>query len=56
MIDESKAEYIMIAHVVGDGENIVFAKETGTIYWEDRGEFTEYGTLDEVLHERLENN
>ncbi len=28
----------MIAYVVGDGENIVFAKETGIIYWEDHGD------------------
>lgn len=52
--DVSEAEYIMIASVVGDGENIVFSKETGIIYWEDHGEFTEYGTLDKVLYERLE--
>ena len=37
LVDESEAEYIMIADVVGDGENIVFARETGIIYWEDHG-------------------
>lgn len=51
--EEDGEEYIPIASVVGDGEDIVFSKNTGLIYWHDHGEFTEYGTLDAVLEERI---
>ncbi len=54
LTDEYGSEYIPVASVVGDGEYIVFSKETGTIYWEDHGDFTEYGNIDEVLEERME--
>lgn len=52
--DESGAEYIIIANVIGDGEDIVFSKETGIVYWEDHGEFTEYGDIGNVLEDRIE--
>lgn len=53
-MEKEGEEYIFIASVIGDGEEIVFSKKTGQIYWHDHGEFTEYGTLDAVLEERLE--
>ena len=53
-LEENEEEYIYIASVVGDGEEIVFSKKTGLIYWHDHGDFTEYGTLDAVLEERIE--
>ena len=53
-LEEDGEEYIFIASVVGDGEEIVFSKKTGLIYWHDHGDFTEYGTLDAVLEERIE--
>lgn len=53
-LEEDGEEYIFIASVVGDGEEIVFSKKTGLIYWHDHGDFTEYGTLDAVLEERME--
>ncbi|MBR4084784.1 MAG: SMI1/KNR4 family protein [Lachnospiraceae bacterium] len=53
-LEEDGEEYIFIASVVGDGEEIVFSKKTGLIYWHDHGDFREYGTLDAVLEERLE--
>lgn len=53
-MEKEGEEYIFIASVVGDGEEIVFSKKTGLIYWHDHGEFTEYGTLDAVLKERLD--
>ncbi len=53
-MEEDGEEYIYIASVVGDGEEIVFSKKTGLIYWHDHGAFTEYGTLDAVLEERIE--
>ncbi len=53
-LEEDGEEYIFIASVVGDGEEIVFSKKTGLIYWHDHGDFTEYGTLDAVLEERID--
>lgn len=53
-LEEEGEEYIFIASVVGDGEEIVFSKKTGLIYWHDHGDFTEYGTLDAVLEERID--
>lgn len=53
-LEENEEEYIYIASVVGDGEEIVFSRKTGLIYWHDHGDFTEYGTLDAVLEERIE--
>lgn len=52
--DDDGNEYIMIADVVGDGESIVFSRETGVFYWEDHGEFTEYGGIGDVLEDRIE--
>lgn len=54
LYDENGTEYIMTADVVGDGESIMFAKETGIFYWEDHGNFTEYGDICGVLEERTE--
>jgi len=53
-MEEDGEEYIYIASVIADGEEIVFSKKTGTIYWHDHGDFTEYGTLGAVLKERIE--
>lgn len=53
-LEEDGEEYIFIASVVGDGEEIVFSKKTGLIYWHDHGDLTEYGTLDAVLEERID--
>lgn len=54
LTDETGEEYIIIADVVGDGEDIVFSVKTGIIYWEDHGEFTEYGDIGNVLEDRIE--
>lgn len=52
--DDDGNEYIMIANVVGDGESIVFEKESGVFFWEDHGDFTEYGDISDILEERIE--